>query len=100
MQDTEQIKSILNQTIKNHARQLQKAKNAFELALQSSISVERERQAREDQIHRTTLRALKHSGLGLCDPAHLVSQLKSGYLAPDIGVSFERQNVDLANQNF
>jgi len=79
---------------------LEHAEKAYNRELRKAVARTQERYRDQDEKIKTTLRAVKNSGLGYLDVSYLTTQIKSGFTHVDIGVPVEIQNYDLAQSNF
>lgn len=99
-EDKHALRGKITDQIVSLDRELQTANRVYEEELQAAAKRMRERLAADDERAKTTLLAIKNSGLGLCAPSYLISQLEAGLVVPDIGVPFDRHNIDPSTENF
>ncbi len=100
MTNKQQLIQTLKTNVGQYAQKLKTAKRTFEKTLKNAIAKNRERYLENDEKIKTTLKAIKNSGLGLLDIDYLISNIKGGLTTPEIGASVDRQNYDLAAGNF
>ena len=100
MTDKQTLVWTLQSNISTYSQQLDTAKKSYETALKKAIAENRERYRENDEKIKTTLRVVKNSGLGLLDMDYLIANITGGLTTPEIGVSVDRQNYDLATGNF
>jgi hypothetical protein len=92
--------TLLKTNVTDYQQELSQAKHGYEKAMQKAVAENKEHNAEADEKIKTTLKALKYSGLELLDINYLISHMQAGFITPDIRVPFDRQNLDLASQNF
>jgi len=90
----------MQSNIGNYTQELEHAEKTYNGELRKAVARNRERYRDQDEKIKTTLRAVKNSGLGFLDVSYLTTQIKSGFTHVDIGVPVEIQNYDLAQSNF
>lgn len=100
MTDKEQVQTLLETNIADYTAKIKEAEKTFQTALDVAVKQSQEHYRKQDEKIKTTLRAVKHSGLGFLDLSYLTTQISSGFTALDIGVAVNIQNFDLATGNF
>jgi len=100
MTDKEQVQTLLETNIADYTAELTNAEKTYQVALDVAVRQSQERYREQDEKIKTTLRAVKHSGLGFLDLSYLTTQISSGFAGIDIGVPVDIQNFDLATGNF
>ena len=100
MMDKKHLVSTLKRNVGDYTRRLDRAQKRYKEALKTAIERNQERYRENDEKIKTTLKALKYSSLGLWGVEYLTTHIKAGFITPVIGASFDRQNIDLAHQNF
>ena len=90
----------MKRNVGEYDKKLKTAKKKFEKSLKTAIQRNQERYRENDEKIKTTLKALKYSSLGLWDVEYLLANIKVGIIIPEIGVPVDRQNYDIATQNF
>jgi hypothetical protein len=91
---------ILKNNVAEYKQELSQAKHGYEKAMQRAVAENKKHNAEADEKIKTTLRALRNSGLEFLDIDFLITNIIAGFITPDIGVPFDRQNLDLASGNF
>ena len=98
--DKAELISLLENNIVEYTRELSEAKRGYEKAIKDAVAENRRHNAEADEKIKITLKALRNSGLEFLDIDFLITNIKAGYITPDIVVPFDRQNLDLASENF
>lgn len=98
--DKAELVSLLKNNLSEYTRELSVAKRDYEKVIKIAVAENRRHNAEADEKIKTTLKALKNSGLEFLDIDFLITSIKAGFITPDIGVPFDRQNLDLASRNF
>ena len=98
--DKAELISLLKNNITEFNQELEKAKSEYEKAIKEAVTENRRHNAEADEKIKITLKALRNSGLEFLDIDFLITNTKAGFITPDIGAPFDRQNLDLASQNF
>lgn len=84
MSDKKTLKNTLTTNISEYKKALLEGHTTYQKGLKSMIEKNRERYRENDEKIKTTLRAVKNSGLGLLDLNYLTKQLQAGFITPDI----------------
>lgn len=84
MSDKQILINTLKTNIIEYKNTLSEAHKTYQKDLNSMIVTNRERYRENDEKIKTTLRAVKNSGLGLLDLNYLTNQLQAGFITPDI----------------
>jgi len=100
MTNKQQLISLMQTNIKDYSSRLAQAEKTRDAAFRKASKMSQERHRENDEKIKTTLRAVKYSGLGLLDVSYLITQVKSGFTKMDIGVPVEIQNFNFANGDF
>lgn len=101
----EDIVRIISNTgdIAEAQRKLEKEVNdkkiAYEKALTSHMKEYRDSLRERDEIAKKALHICKNAGFDMLDIDYILSQL-SGSQVPNIGVSFDKNNIDIATLHF
>lgn len=98
--DKDTLITLLKNNVADYTEELSRAKRGYEKAINAAVAENRRHNAEADEKIKTTLSALKNSGLEFLDIDFLITNIKAGFITPDVGVPFDRQNPDLASQNF
>ena len=98
--DKAELISLLENNASEFKNEIANAERIYEKAIQVAVAENRRHNAEADEKIKTTLKALKNSGLEFLDIDFLITNIKAGFITPDIGVPFDRQNLDLASGNF
>jgi len=100
MMDREQVASLMKSNIVKYTQELEQAEDTYKNKLNKAVARNRERYRDQDEKIKTTLRAVKNSGLGYLNVSYLTTQINSGFTHVNIGTPVEIQNYDLAQGNF
>lgn len=98
--DKSELITLLKNNASEFKQELTDAKRVYEKAIQTAVTENRRHNAESDEKIKTTLKALRNSGLEFLDIDFLITNIKAGFITPDIWVPFDRQNLDLASGNF
>jgi len=98
--DKTQLITTIQTNVGIYAQKLSDARQKYERELKQAVARNRERYRERDEKIKTTLKAIKNSSLGLLDVEYLMRNISAGLVIPEIGVTFDIQNIDIANQNF
>ena len=76
--------TLLNNNVADYQHQLSEAKRGYEKAMQRAVAENNKHNAEADEKIKTTLKALRNSGLEFLDIDFLITNIKAGYITPDI----------------
>jgi hypothetical protein len=76
--------TLLNNNVADYQHQLSEAKRGYEKAMQRAVMENKKHNAEADEKIKTTLKALRNSGLEFLDIDFLITNIKAGYITPDI----------------
>ena len=75
MNDKQELTAALTSNIKTYSDKLNEAEKTYTTALKHAVAKTRVRYRENDEKIKTTLRAIKNSGLGLLDVEHLIANI-------------------------
>lgn len=84
MSDKQTLIITLKTNVSEYKKALSEAQKTYRKDLKSMVASNRERYRENDEKIKTTLRAVKNSGLGFLDLNYLTKQLQAGFITPDI----------------
>jgi len=84
MTDKTSLISLLKSNIVDYQRELSEAQRGYEKAMQVAVTENKRHNAEADEKIKTTLKALRNSGLEFLDINYLISHMQAGFITPDI----------------
>lgn len=84
MTDKTSLITLLKTNVADYQQELSRAKRGYEKAMQRAVAENKKHNAEADEKIKTTLKALKNSGLELLDINYLISHMQAGFITPDI----------------
>jgi hypothetical protein len=82
--DKTSLVSLLKSNIADYQQELSQAKRGYEKAMQIAVTENKRHNAEADEKIKTTLKALRNSGLEFLDINYLISHMQAGFITPDI----------------
>jgi len=84
MTDKTSLISLLKINVAEYQQELTTAKRGYEKAMQKAVVENRRHNAEADEKIKTTLKALRNSGLEFLDIDFLITNIKAGFITPNI----------------
>lgn len=82
--DKSELITLLKNNASEFKQELTDAKRVYEKAIQTAVTENRRHNAESDEKIKTTLKALRNSGLEFLDIDFLITNIKAGFITPDI----------------
>jgi len=82
--DKASLITLLKTNVADYQQELSQAQRVYEKAMQRAVRENKKHNAEADEKIKTTLKALRNSGLELLDIDYLISHMQAGFITPDI----------------